>query len=260
MIANLYRHRRYIWRNAWNDLRYEYAGTGIGVFWNIINPLLLVLVYAFVFSRLVGLRSGGNRGALYVLFLCTGLFPWQAFSEGIVQGSTSLRANSVYLRRMAIPPEIFVAQRALTSVYNLLLLLALLLPLGLFLGEPLSWSLLLLPLLAVLLQMLAFGLSLALASLRVFFPDIGEILRVLVRTWMWTMPIIYQETLLPEDLRFVFNLNPPYMFIKAIRTIFLEQRGPSLDSWLIMGGWLALSMLVGSLVMQKLQGEIRDTL
>jgi lipopolysaccharide transport system permease protein len=259
MILKLYRYRQYIWRNAWNDLRYQYAGTGMGVFWNIIHPLLQILVYGFVLSRLKALRSG-ESDMLYVLYLCTGLFPWHAFSEAIARGSNELLANSVYLRRLAISPEIFVAKNALTSVINLLILLLLLIPFSLFLGEPLSWSLLLLLPLAVLLQLLAFGLSLALASLRVFFRDIGEILRILILIWMWTIPVLYQETLLPENARFLFGLNPPYPFIRSIRNVFLEQQGPSLETWLVMAGWLSLFVLIGTLIMQKLQVEIRDVL
>ncbi len=260
VIQHLYIYRRYIWQTAWNELRYRYAGTGLGVFWNIINPLLEVLIYTFVFTQLLIIRSGGERTAPFVLYLCVGLFPWLAFSETVAQGSNALLENANYLKRLAIPAEIFVAKNVLIATFSLYISLLLLIPFSLILGGPLSWSWLLLPVVALLLQGLGLGLALILASLRVFFRDIGEALRAVMQLWKWTMPIVYPAALIPESLRPWLPLNPPYLFIEAIRNLFLAQQLPSLSAWAIMLGWISLFGLVGVLVMQKLQVEIRDSL
>jgi ABC-type polysaccharide/polyol phosphate export permease len=260
MFKHLYTHRHYIWKAAWNDLRYRYAGTELGVFWHVINPLLEVLIYTVVFTRVLVVRAGGEQEAFFVLFLCVGLFPWLSFAETILQGSDAFLQNANYLRRLALPAEIFVAKNVLTSTLSLYISLILLLLLSLLLDKPLSWSWLTLPAVALLLQCLAFGFALTLATLRVFFRDVGEVLRALMQLWKWTMPIIYPEALVPERFQPWLVLNPPYVFIQAIRSVLLEQRFPPLAAWATMFAWIFLSILLAAVVMQKLRSEIKDKL
>lgn len=260
IIQHLYTYRRYIWRNAWTDLRYSYAGTGLGVFWNVINPLLEVLIYSFVFTQLIVVHSDGEQGASFVLYLCVGLFPWLAFAETVQQGSNAFLANAAYLKRLAIPAEVFLIKSVLTSTFNLYITLLVLLLFSLATGQPWRWGWLLLPLLALLLQSLALGLALILGNLRVFFPDIGEAMRTLMQLWKWTMPIVYPEMLLPEAVRAWLPLNPPYVFIQSIRNLFLDGRLPSSSAWFMMLIWLVIFALIGALVTQKLRPEIKDNL
>src|SRR5687768_3371525 len=112
MFKHLYHYRRYIWRTAWNDLRYRYAGAALGVFWNFIHPLLELAIYAVVFTQLMAVRSTELQPQLFVLYLFLGLFPWISFAEAVVSGSNVLLENALYLRRLAIPAEIFVAKNS----------------------------------------------------------------------------------------------------------------------------------------------------
>jgi len=138
--------------------------------------------------------------------------------------------------------------------------LLLLIPFSLLLGEPLSWSWLILPFVALLLQALALGLALSLANLRVFFPDIGEVLRALLQLWQWTMPIVYPEAFLPQTIQSWLIFNPPYVFIQSIRTLFLEQQLPGWPAWGMMLGWVLLFTGIGTLILRKLHVELRDSL
>ncbi|MDH5506685.1 MAG: ABC transporter permease [Anaerolineae bacterium] len=258
MITHLYTHRRYILKNSSNELRYRYAGTAIGIFWNIINPLLEILIYTVVFSQLFTLRSGSSDPRAYVLFLITGLFPWISFAEAILHGSRSLIKNRVYLRRLALPPDIFIAMNALTSFYSLLLYFVLIILVVSVMGNPLGWSLLLLPLIGLLLHGLAFGITLAIANLQVLIPDVGEVLRAIVHLWRWTMPIIYTIDIFPENIQPLFRLNPPYVFIQSIRQIIIEQTLPSPQDWALMFAWIAVFLLFGAFVSRKLASDVKD--
>jgi len=262
MILNLYRHRNYIVRNAWSDLRLRYAGSGMGIFWNVIIPLAQILIYTVVFSRLMSFRSPGmasNRYA-FVLYLCSGLFPWIAFSRSITRGSNALLVNARHLKMLPIPEEIFVAQSAMADTFSLLIYLVLLVVAGLLVGQPLGWPSLLLPLVAVLFQGLAFGIGLLLSSLRVFFRDIGQALGIATQLWMWTLPIIYVESILPENLQSLLTFNPPYIYITSFRDLFLHNRIPPLATWGGMVAWAAGFALLGSIVLHKLRPELRDAL
>jgi lipopolysaccharide transport system permease protein len=260
MFHHLYHHRSYIWQAAWNDFRYRYAGTGLGVFWNVVNPLLEVLLYTVVFTQLLVVRSSGRPGVPFVLYLCVGLFPWLAFSETVIQGSSALDENATYLKRLALPPEIFVAKAVLLAGFNLAVTLALLLPFSLALGRPAGWAWLALPGLTLLLQGLGLGLALGLAGLRVLFPDLSEVLRTLMQLWRWTMPIIYPAALVPAVIQPWLKANPPYLFIESIRRVYLEQQVPAWPDWLAMAAWAGLFILLGELILHRLRSEIRDNL
>lgn len=260
MLKNLYIHRSYLLGSFWADFRYRYAGTAMGFFWFILTPLFEVVIYSIVFSQLITLRSGGAKGISYTLFLITALFPWLAFAHMITRGSNSLNSQIVYLRRLSIPPDVFVAKDVLYSFFSLLVYLIILIIAAPFMGGILGWSLLYLPILSILFCLLGFGFSLTVAHLRVLFPDLGEVLNVLVNLWRWTLPIMYVDDGFPDALRAVMRLNPPYYFIKSFRGVFLDSGFPTIEAWLYMLLWVVISLVIGGFVARGLRHEVKDML
>lgn len=260
MLSRLYAYRSYIWRNAWTAFRHRYAGTGAGIFWNIINPLVEVLVYSLIFSRLIVLRSGGGRDVSYVLYLCTGLFPWISFAESLTRGTNSIMSSKVYLRHLPIPSEVFVAIYAVSSTISLAIYMLLLLGLDLLMGGSVSWNFLLLPLLGISLQILSLGITLGLASLQVLVQDVGQVLGAIIQVWRWTLPLMYAETIFPAKYLPYYHLNPPYYFIISIRNIILYQQSPTLQAWGYMLFWVVFFWLIGSVIATKTRADVRDAL
>ncbi|MDB9315646.1 ABC transporter permease [Spirulina sp. CS-785/01] len=257
LLHRLYTHRRYIAYNAWYELRFRYAGTGIGMFWNLIHPLAEITLYTLVFSLLIG---RGMREESYTLYLTSGLLPWKTFADAIFQGSNAFLQNTIYLKRLAIPAEIFVAKIAVTSLFLLFLYLIFIIPLSYFFGGEMGWSLLGLPILAAFLHGLGLGMALVLANLQVLFPDVRQILQVFMPLWSWTMPIIYPEQIIPTNLKPFLYFNPPYAFLESIRHVILDDHLPSIEVWGIMLGWLLLFLGLGALVNDKLKDEVKDVL
>ena len=260
MLKKLYQHRRYILENAWTDIRYRYAGTGLGIFWNIFNPLLEVAIYTFVFSQIINLRSGGDRGTAYVLFLCAGLFPWFSFSETLMQGSNAFQENASYLRRLPIHPAVFVTKYAVTSCINLLIYMVLLFLLAVFMDISPHWTQLLVMPLGLLLQAMAFGLTLILANIRFLISDVKEVMGAVIHLWRWLLPIVYTEDIIPVKFLSLFRLNPPYYFIQSFRMVFLDHQVPEIKAWLTMLAWAAFFIALGGFVSEKLSSDVRDNL
>ncbi len=238
-------------------MRFRYAGTGIGVFWNLVHPLAEIIIYTIVFSLLI---SGGMREESYALYLTSGLLPWRTFADAIFQGSNAFSQNATYLKRLAIPTEIFVAKVALTSLFLLGLYLIFMIPLSFVFGGQLGFSIILLPVLAIFLHGFALGIELVLANLQVLFPDIRQILQFLVPLWSWTMPIIYPEQIIPSNLKPFLYFNPPYPFLESIRNIILYNRFPPIFVWIVMGIWTLLFLSFGSWVNYQLKDEVRDVI
>jgi ABC-type polysaccharide/polyol phosphate export permease len=195
-----------------------------------------------------------------VLFLVTGLFPWLSYTEAILRGTNALVQNAAYLRRMSIPTEIFIAKNSLLALFSLLIYLMLLLAYFLISGRSIGMSLLILPFLAVLLQLSAFGVTLVTAHLRILFPDIGEVLPTILQLWRWLLPILYSFDVFPELLQKILKLNPPYYFIESFRTIFLDNKLPGTGAWLNMLLWTAFLLTIGFFTAAKLRTDVVDEL
>lgn len=261
-MCTLWRYRRFIWATAVSDLHHRYAGSGLGVFWNVVTPLAMMAIYTFVFTNALAPRfsqSGVAIGA-FPLYLSSGFLPWGAFVDCVTRGAQSIVTNAVYLKKMPIPEQVFVAQTAVSAMLGMLIAFGLLFGLALVLGQPAQTTWLLLPLVAVLWQGFGFGLGLALSTLNVFFRDVGQMLGVVMQLWMWSLPIVYLEEVLPAEYRVTLPWNPAYPFVSAVRGLYLGGEVPQLWVWAAMLGWGLAAAALGAFLLGRLRTEIRDVL
>ncbi|MDD2921817.1 MAG: hypothetical protein PHQ36_05970, partial [Anaerolineales bacterium] len=106
---------------------------------------------------------------------------------------------------------------------------------------------------------LGFGISLILAHLRVFFPDIGEVLGVLVQLWRWTLPVNFSYDVFPQWFALTMKLtNPPYYFLASFRDVLIYRSMPSMHAWLFMVGWVLAFGILGSFTSRKLGAMVKD--
>ena len=262
MTTGLWQHRRFIWHAAVNDLHNRYAGSGLGVLWNVVTPLALLALYTFIFRNVFVVRtptSGAGTGA-FVLYLASGFLPWGAFAECVASSTQAFVANAAYLKKMPIPEQVFVAQSAVASTLSMLLIVVLLVGCALVLGQPPHWTWLVLPVVGVLWQTLGFGIGLALATVNVFFRDVAHMIGVVFQIWMWSVPIVYVEDILPATYRSVLVFNPAYAFVRAMRDLYLSAQLPSPEVWLGMLAWALVAIAIGFMTLRLHRTEIRDVL
>lgn len=261
MIISIWNYRKFIWKNAWRDLWYRYAGSSIGFLWNVINPLFQIVLFTLVFSQIMRARIPNlPSGFGFAIYLCSALLPWLAFAETLKRCTNSFVQNATYLKKLAIPEQVFVAQDAGSSFLSLMISIALLVAVCAVLGHYPEWPWLSLPLILILLQGFGFGLGLLLGVLNTFFRDISQALGLFLQLWFWATPIVYTESILPAWLREKLFLNPIYAFIHALHTVIVDKAWPGLNVWAGMA-CLAFGLpLLGYLVLRKLRGEIRDVI
>ena len=261
MIRVLYHHRKYIWENAWGDLRHRYAGSVMGIIWNIVIPLSQILIFSLIFTKIMVIRLPNLPSPFaFPIYLCSGFIPWIAFSECIMRGANAFLENAHFLRKMPIPEQVFVAQSAMSATMGLFISFGLLLIIAWVMGISPSFFWFFLPLIIILVQGFGFGIGLLFSILNVFFRDIGLVLGLLIQIWMWITPIVYPETILPDIYLTYLRFNPAYPFIHAIRDVFLFARVPQLWMWWAMIGWALGIPAIGYLILRKLRPEIRDVL
>src|SRR2546428_11984672 len=107
-MHTLWRYRRFIWATAVSDMRYRYAGSSLGVFLNVITPLAMLAIYTLVFNSVYLIRGSGIALGTFSLYMSSGFLPWSTFVDGVTRCTNALVINGTYLKRMAIPEQVFV--------------------------------------------------------------------------------------------------------------------------------------------------------
>jgi lipopolysaccharide transport system permease protein len=260
MAAQLWRHRRYILGGALVELRQRYAGSAIGILWHVVTPLVQILIYGIVFSQLLRDRGGARSETHYSVFLCAGLLPWLVFSDCLTRGSGILLASENYLRKLAIPEVVFVAQSVATSALTLGIYSFALVAMAMITGVTPTFAWLVLPLVMLLFLVLCFGVALILSTVSVFFRDVVQVTSIATQVWFWITPIVYDMSVLRPGLKRVVALNPPSVYITSTREILLRGTAPSLEEWVWMLGFSALFLCLGALVLGRLRADLRDAL
>ena len=260
-VRIFWKYRLFIWQSAISDLRYRYAGSVMGVFWNVLIPLLQILIFAVVFSQIMEIRlprAGGTNA--FAIYLCSGLLPWLAFSECVSRGTQSFLENAAYLKKLPIPEQIFVAQNAVGATLSLGVSMSLLFMLTIGLKGEITWAWLVVPTVILLFQSFGFGLGLMLGSLNVFFRDIGQGLGIVLQMWMWLTPIVYVKEILPALFQRLLVFNPAFPFIDSLQGIIVSGLWPARWHWGLMTWWALMSPLAGYMILRKLKPEIRDVI
>lgn len=260
MPAQLWRYRRYILGGAFVELRQRYAGSAIGILWHVVTPVTQILIYGIVFSQLLRERGGARSETHYSVFLCSGLLPWLVFAECLTRGSGILLASESYLRKLAIPEVVFVAQSVATSGMTLGIYGLALVVMAWATGIPPTAAWLLLPLILLLFLALCFGFALILSTVSVFFRDVVQVTAIATQVWFWITPIVYDMSVLRPGLKRVVEWNPPSAYITSIREILLRGTGPAREEWIWMLGFSAVFLYLGTLVLGGLRSDLRDAL
>ena len=260
MIINIYKYRTFILKTSWSDFKNRYAGASIGLLWNVLQPLTLILLYFTVFSTVFASRIGGTETntIMFALYLCSGFLAWNAVTECATYGANAFIKNSIYLKKLPIPEQVFVTKEAIVAIYSLVISFLLLIILSGFFKHFPSWVWLFLPLPLILFQCFAFGLGMFLGIINVFFKDIGHALPIIFQIWFWLTPIVYPISILPEFMQNLTAFNPAFHYINAIRDIFLYDKFPETSLWIFMTSWSVATPLIAYLTLRRLRPEIRD--
>lgn len=209
------------WELMINDFKSRYIGSYLGVIWGIIQPLVTIFVYWFVFS--VGLRSGARPdGSPYIVWLMTGMIPWFFISEAIGSATNSFLDYSYLVKkvnmRIGLLPFIKIGSAAIIHLFFIVFVTIILN----FYGYQANWYYIqgLYYLFASV--FLIIGISLITASFSVFFRDTSQIVSILIQIGFWAIPIVWGPEVLTGKLRLLFELNPVYYIVEGFRDTFIR--------------------------------------
>jgi lipopolysaccharide transport system permease protein len=250
----LLRHRDLLLLLVQKELKVKYKGTALGFFWSLLNPVLMMLVYAVVFSVIV--RFSTPR---YPIYLLSGLLPWTAFTTAISGATTSIIVNGSLIRRVRFPMEILPLTSVLAALVNLVPSLGVLLVFAIFYRQPLGLPLLALPLLIALQTLLTTGLALIVSALTVYFRDLEHLIGIGLTVWFFATPIIYPIALFEgKRLYSLMLLNPMLWLMTSYQRIWHENRWPEPGFLLALAATGVAVWLLGSLVFSRLSRRFAE--
>jgi len=210
------------WQLVSRSIRTDYLENLTGFAWLILQPLLLLAVYAFVFPTIFKARYADADLIGFVPFLAVAFWPWTAFSEAILKSSGTLTANAALIGKVAFASELLpLAMVTATFFMHSAGYLAVLVVLQAT-GTDIHWLGLLaaVPLL-LLLWLLACAISLIASALQVFVRDTAQILPPLMTFWFFTTPILYSASILPANMAVLLQWNPMTWFVACLRDLIL---------------------------------------
>ncbi len=259
MFKNLIINWSFIWELVKREIKSRYAGSILGLFWAILSPAVIILVFVLIFSNIMAMRFGpmGEMNT-YVIFLCSGILPWNAFQSTIQRSSTIFIEYSNLVKKAVFPKEILVAQIVLASVPDLIIGLSILVLILTFLAHSLSVPMLLLPLVILFQIIFSFGLSLILSTLTVFFRDLSHLTGLILFLWFWLTPIVYPLRIIPEKFQFLIKLNPFTHLLDIYRNLLLHSNLPNASSVLFFLVVLIITLAIGTRLFNRLKEEIPD--
>ena len=210
MLANLQhllRYRALIQSLVARDLKARYRGSVLGFFWSFVNPLLLLLIYTFIFTVVMPAAHPGLEP--YALFMFCGILPWTWFSSSLLESSNVLIAGGNLIRKVLFPAEVLPIVTVFAGLMHFFLGLPILALFFVYYRVPVTpTDLLWLPVIVLVQLVLTLGLALILSALTVHFRDVRDLLANVVTLWFFATPIVYPLSQVPGTVRRLLNLNP----------------------------------------------------
>lgn len=245
-----------MWSSLWlltrRDLKVRYSTSLLGYLWSILDPLLMSLIYWFIFTQVFS-RSVGEEP--YIVFLLTAMLPW-VWVNGAISDSTRAFLRDVKLvRSVSLPHWIWVGRIICTKGIEFLLSIPVLAGFALFSGATVGWGILLFPVAVILLAMLTLGVGLLIAPLVVFFRDLERAMKLVLRVLFYASPVIYGAADLPSFAQPLAWLNP----LSGIFALFRAGFFPDQLDWGLVGASTAITvalLTVGVFVFRRTIGGV----
>src|SRR5256712_7831575 len=221
--ADLWRYRELFLILAWRDISVRYKQTIIGVAWAVIRPFLTMVVFTVIFGRIAALPSGGVP---YALLVFAAMLPWSLFSTALGEASNSLIGNERLISKVYFPRLIIPTATIVTAFVDFLVSFAILVGLMVYYGFTPAWTILLLPVFILLALLASLGPGLWTTALNVKYRDFRYVIPFVVQFGLYVSPVGFSSSVVPENWRLLYSLNPLVGVIDGFRWCILGRTSP----------------------------------
>jgi lipopolysaccharide transport system permease protein len=238
-LGDVWSYRELLYFLTWRDIKVRYKQTVLGVGWAVLQPLLMMAIFALLLGRVAGLSETTPDGIPYPLLVFAGLTPWTLFSAGIVAAAAVLVGNANLVTKVYFPRLVLPLASAGSFLVDLLLTTLVLLGLMALYGIYPTWRIVALPFLVLLTLAATVGVGTWLAALNARYRDVRYVVPFLVQILLFLSPIAYSASRVPDQWAWLYNLNPLVAAVEGFRWALLGL------PWTL--GWLPLLSVVATL-------------
>ena len=254
---DLWRYRELLAVLAWRDLSVRYKQTVIGIAWAVIRPVLTVLVFTIVFGKLAKLPSDGE--APYALMVFAGMLPWTFFASGLSDASNSLISNANLISKVYFPRMIVPGATVIVALMDFLISFCIMLMLMIWYQFLPGWQLLLLPVFVLLAFLASLGPALWITALTVKYRDFRYVIPFIIQFGLYISPVGFSSSLIPEQWRLIYALNPIVGVIDGFRWCLLGGESQIYAPGLMLGvGMIAFFLWFGVRQFRRMEKSFAD--
>jgi lipopolysaccharide transport system permease protein len=261
VIRNLVAQRELIRMLTWRDFMGRFKGSFGGIFWALIQPLFMMVIYTVVFSRFLGMRFGENDSMVnFSVYLLCGLLPWNAFAEGLVGSTVVVRGNVNLVKRVVFPLEVLPLNLTLVAMMQQLVGTLLLIPFAWIVSSRASVVIVVLPVIWFFQVLMFSGINFFWSSLSVMIPDLKQVTSMLLTGLIFLAPILYPIDIVPEQYRFLIELNPITHLVLLYRQVILSGDWPNMRDMIEFAVFSIVIFLAGYTWYQRTKRNLIDFL
>jgi len=217
-FSELWKFRELLYFLTWRDVKVRYKQTVLGILWAVLQPLLTMVVFSIFFGKLAKVPSDGIP---YPIFSYSGLVPWAFFATSLSQASNSVVASQNLIKKVYFPRLVIPLSSTLSALVDFAIAFAVLLVMMAFYGMMPTSRIFWLPFLLILTGVTSLGVSLWLTTLNVRYRDVRYVLPLMTQLWLVATPIAYPSSLMSENWRYVYALNPMVGVVDGFRWALL---------------------------------------
>lgn len=260
-VASIWNNRGLLRSMIRRDIQARYRGSFADIFWTVLNPVLLMATYFFVFGIVLQSRFGpDNSRTGFVLYFLAGMLPWLPFAEAVGRAPHVMLEHRNFIRKLVFPVEILPVSQSLAAlITELFALAAFVLAVFIIRGD---WPVMvvLLPILLVPQILFTMGVAWFLAALGVFVRDLTQVIGFLLTLWFFITPICYPEASLPPEIAPFLLKNPMYQFVRGYRELLLEGRLPEWSAIVKLWAVSIAAFVLGYSWFHKLRKSFADVI
>jgi len=244
---------------AKRDFKERYVGTGLGQFWYVVSPLVMIFIYTVIFSGFMKNRMNiiDNTYA-YSIHLVPALLAWTTFSTIVMRLNTSFFEKAGLIKKINVPMYTFQIAIVLTETFTFTISMILGLCFLLLVHQPITWTFLWLIPVMLIQSIFALGFGVLFSLFTPFFKDMKEIVPIIFQLWFWITPIVYLKIMLKHKYPMLLTYNPFYYFVNIYQNIFLYSKAPSFHSLLIITIESVVTLVLTGYFYKKMVPIIKD--
>lgn len=251
----LWEYRELLYFFAWRDIKARYAQAVLGAGWAVIQPLATMLIFTLVFSYWAKMPSDGLP---YPLFAYAALLPWTLLAKSLERAGSSVVAESNLIKKVYFPRLIIPLAATLAGLMDFVVAFVMLAGLIVWYGITPTWGMLAIPFFVLMTIATSLAVSLWLSALNARYRDVAGAIPLLTQLWMFASPVVYPVSLVPEQWRLLYSLNPMVGVIEGFRWALLGKSMPDFNLVFISAVVVGVVLVAGAVFFKNMERTFSD--